>query len=104
MRKKILVIDGVTTDGKYVVKGIYKFYETHGVPLADILNFLIKNNLVVNWLEFCRDALNKIKSKKAKNKIASLIKEAVIDSYDKNDSDNIIKGVTTCLEFLHDQV
>ncbi len=48
----LLKVSGKTTDGKIVVAGIYRVYETYGLPLDIILDSLNQLGAVPDWLAF----------------------------------------------------
>lgn len=77
MKKITLEFSGKTEEGQYVVSGVFKLFDTYGMPLDIITELLYNNSVLVNWYQFISDA------KKAgwKNKrIKSAIESAVVDS------------------------
>lgn len=48
---------GVTTDGKIVVAGVFRFYETEGLPLDILFEALLQKNALPDWTSFYREAL-----------------------------------------------
>ena len=56
MGKQLLEIVGKATDGRLVVSGIYRFKETHGLPLDMILESVNSKNLIPSWLHLVREA------------------------------------------------
>jgi alanyl-tRNA synthetase len=48
---------GKTSDGKIVVRGLYKFFNTYGVPLEDILFVLEKKGIIPDWIDFYDDCI-----------------------------------------------
>ena len=57
-RKKLLHQVGVTPEGRQVMGGVYAFYETHGLPLDDILAGLWDRGAVPDWLALVRDMVD----------------------------------------------
>lgn len=57
MKKQFKVV-GKTTDNKLVVTEVYKLYETHGIPLDIIFEFLNNHNMIPDWNMFCIEATN----------------------------------------------
>ena len=49
-----LVVRGRTDANLMVVNGVFEMFDTHGIPLADILTALKDNGIVVDWVEFIR--------------------------------------------------
>ncbi len=66
----MLEIAGKTEDGRLVVKGIYRLYETSGIPLDFIFDYVQTNNMVVSWLDFHQEAQgNGMKHKRILSKL-----------------------------------
>jgi hypothetical protein len=57
MADELLNVTGKTTDGKKVVGGVYRFYETHGLPLNIIFQILLDQGSVPDWLDIYDAAL-----------------------------------------------
>lgn len=55
---KSLEIVGNTIDGKRVLKGSFVFMSTLGIPLETILFKLNSENMIIDWVDFCKDALD----------------------------------------------
>lgn len=54
----MLTIAGQTDDGRLVFRGVYRFYETHGLPLEDIIYIIVtQNKALVDWIDFYEDAV-----------------------------------------------
>lgn len=56
--KNTLLISGITTDNKYVVKNIFWFKNTHGIQLSDILKILYSFNMVIDWTSYVYDSIS----------------------------------------------
>lgn len=68
----------MTVDGKRVIKGGFKLVNEAGIPMEMLLETLKEQNLVLDWEDFCREALNaewRIKT------IISKMEEAILDIY-----------------------
>lgn len=61
-----------TVDGKPVIPGLFKLYDTHGLPLSLACNLIYEHDAAPNWLEFVLDAK---KSGWSDKKIMSLCHE-----------------------------
>lgn len=69
---------GKTIDGKLVVVGVFKLYDSVlGIPLSDIIDELWKNNIVIDWYEFIVSART---SKMPDKSIKHLMSTAFADS------------------------
>ena len=47
---------GITTDGKAVMKGTFRFAETYGLPLDMIFMLMDERNQIPCWVSFYREA------------------------------------------------
>lgn len=47
---------GKTEDGLEVVEGVYRYFETHGIPLDILFSVLRERNKVPSWLQFYDEA------------------------------------------------
>jgi alanyl-tRNA synthetase len=73
-------IVGETTDGKIVVSGLFRLFETEGIPLDMIFEYCRQHNMMPSWIDFyqeCRSAGMK------HERILSKLEEAVADSFGK---------------------
>jgi hypothetical protein len=82
---------GTTSDGKPVYAGVYKFYETYGLPLDVILTTFQQKGWVPDWIDLYIDA---IKAGMEHDRIISKLDEAISDSYGKQWSDEVILRLT----------
>jgi len=83
-----LIQTGITQDtNKPVFGGIYKFYETHGLPLDVILHVFVDKGWIPDWIDFYKDAR---KAGMAHDRILSKLEEAISDSFGKEWSDGVI--------------
>lgn len=78
--KTILSQSGVTSDNKKVISGIYKIFESHGIPLDIIFSILKEKNVIPDWIDFYRSAR---KVGMSHDRIISKLEEAINDSYGK---------------------
>jgi len=66
----MLELAGKTEDGKVVVKGIYRLYETSGIPLDFIFDYVFSSGLIVSWFDFHLEAQgNGMKHKRILSKL-----------------------------------
>ena len=52
----MLKLVGKTTDGKLVFAGVYRLYETHGIPFTAIFEMLDQRGAVPDWLALICEA------------------------------------------------
>jgi hypothetical protein len=69
---------GKTSDGKTVVKGVYSFYETHGMPLDVLFETLRKQEMMPDWISFMLEA---VEAKMKPARVISMLDAAIVDSY-----------------------
>ena len=80
-------IVGETTDGKDVIDGVWKTYETHGLPLNIILDLCIRKNWVPDWISLYKQMRY---SGMQHSRILSKLVEAINDSFGKEFCDVVI--------------
>lgn len=86
-RKAILFQTGTTPDSKPIFGGVYKFYETHGLPLDVIFISFMEKGWMPDWINFYLAATS---GGMQHNRIISKLEEALSDSYGKEFSDTVI--------------
>lgn len=78
---------GITPEGKPVLAGVYRFYETHGLPLDIILMCFHDKGWVPDWIDFYQDAREAGMQHK---RILSKLAPAIADSYGKEWKEGVI--------------
>lgn len=86
---------GHTTDGKQVASGVYRFNETHGIPLDVVLSALGDKGMVPCWMALYREMAT---AGMAHDRILSKLDAAISDSYGASFRDHVIP----MLERLHE--
>src|SRR5690349_18747274 len=76
MKKHLLNQSGETSEGHQVYRGVYAFYETHGLPLDVILTCFQEQQVVVDWLDFWDEG---IKAGVKPRKLSIMIEQACGD-------------------------
>lgn len=56
MKNSIFKVVGETPEGRFVVSGVFNFFNTYGLPLDIIIEFLWKEGFVPSWEEFYKEA------------------------------------------------
>jgi len=75
----MLQISGKTTDGKEVISGVFRFYETYGLPLTDIFYLIDKeDNAVPDALDLYQSMLI---AGMQKDRIISKLREPYVDVF-----------------------
>jgi hypothetical protein len=74
----VLIQSGTTQDGRTVVRGVYRLYETEGLPLDVIFDALIAHNSIPDWTAFVVEA--ELAGMK-KDRILSKLDTAIVDTY-----------------------
>lgn len=78
---------GTTPEGKKVYKGVYKFYETYGLPLDVIFTTFQRKGWVPDWIDFYIGA---IAAGMEHDRIISKLEADISDSYGKEWCDAVI--------------
>lgn len=81
---------GETMNGKPVVDGVYRFYETHGVPLDVVLEELKSRGVVPCWVSMYREA---VAAGMKHDRIISKMEAAIADSYGSAMKREAIEGL-----------
>lgn len=77
-----LIKVGETEDKRDIMSNVFKLYDTVGIPLIDIMQLMQKNNLIISWLHFYKEA---IESGWKHNTIINKIDEAASEFYNPLD-------------------
>lgn len=88
--KSQLIQTGITSDNKMVMGGLYKCYETHGLPLDMLLSCCISNNWMPDWIDFYQAAFA---AGMQHGRIISKLEESVSDSFGKEFCDTVISNL-----------
>ena|SRR5579885_1614453 len=78
---------GITPEGKRVMNGVYKYYETHGLPLDVLFTVFIRKDWIPDWISFYQEARA---AGMEHSRILSKLEEAISDSFGKEWSDLVI--------------
>ncbi len=84
----MFTITGKTVEGQLVLAGVYKFYETHGLPLDVIFDLLQARNSIPDWSAFHSEAL---KAGMKHDRIISKLAEAISDSFGAAYRDEVVR-------------
>lgn len=68
----------VTPEGRAVVSGVFRCYETIGMPLDVLLTILWDKNAIPDWLSFFDEA---VKAGMKRDRILAKVEEAAYDTY-----------------------
>jgi len=79
---------GKTQDGKTIVTGVYKFYETTGVPLDSILGILEERGMTPDWMALVLEA---VEAGMKPDRFLSMLDPAIADSYGPVMRDEVIR-------------
>lgn len=77
---------GKTTDGKELLAGVYRFYETTGLPLDVIFDLLRRKNSIVSWIHFYKEAHS---AGMKHDRILSKLDESICDVWGKDFYDHV---------------
>jgi len=79
-KKKGLEVVGHTPEGKQVVSGVFRVFDTCGLPLDVVFDLCDENNLIPSWTHFYDDAIKQGWSDKT---IFNRLSSTIPDSYGK---------------------
>lgn len=80
-RNKNLQISGKTEDGKFVIKNVFVYFDSRGIPLDIILEEIKERDFVVDWYDFLMQVF---KAKRGIQTTLNQIYEAVSNVYCEN--------------------
>jgi hypothetical protein len=83
----MLIQTGVTPEGKRVVSGVYRCFETIGVPLDVLFSILADRDAIPDWLSFYDEAL---KAGMKRDRILAKLEEAISDAYGADFRDQVM--------------
>lgn len=81
-------ICGKTEDNKNVVRGVYRFFETEGVPFDIIFEILKSKNAIPDWIALVKEA---VLAGMKPSRIISTLDAAISDSYGPEIRDVVIR-------------
>lgn len=79
---------GTTPEGHPVYGGVFRFYETHGLPLDVVFDLIKQRGGYVDWLDYYLDAR---KAGMKHERIISKLDETISDSFGPEVRDYVIK-------------
>lgn len=85
--KTYLKQTGQTPEDKPVYSGVYRFFETNGLPLDVLLGLFKEKDWLPDWVDFYLTAR---KAGMDHDRILSKLEEAISDSFGKDLSDHVI--------------
>lgn len=87
----MLTQSGTTQDGRTVVRGVYRLYETEGLPLDVILDALMTHNAIPDWIAFVTEAgMAGMKL----DRILSKLDAAIVDTYGPEMRDVVVRRLS----------
>ena len=86
---------GTTKDGRAVVSGLLRLYETDGLPLAVIFHCYADKGIVPCWMSFWREA--RVAGWKATT-ITTRLADAIADTWGADHRDVVMRILDTCVE------
>lgn len=88
----MIQVVGRTTDGKDVVAGVFRFYETEGLPLDILFESLLLKDCIPDWTSFYREALS---AGMSPERIFAKLEPALLDVYGAEFRDVVLKKLAT---------
>lgn len=87
----MLTQSGTTSDGKTVVRGVYRLYETEGLPLDVIFDALREHNSIPDWIAFLVEA--EVAGMR-RTRVLSMLDAAISDSYGSEMRDVVLQRLS----------
>jgi hypothetical protein len=87
----MLAKSGTTQDGRTVVRGVYRLYETEGLPLDVILDSLMAHDSIPDWTAFVVEA--ELAGMK-RDRILSKLDAAIVDTYGSTMRDMVLQRLS----------
>jgi hypothetical protein len=91
----LIQVIGKTVDDRTVVQGVYRFYETTGVPLDVILDQLRERGVVPDWPQFVIEA---VEAGMSVPRAISLLEPALADSFGSAFCDVVVSRLKLLLD------
>jgi alanyl-tRNA synthetase len=86
-----ITVVGKTTDGKLVVDGIWKCFETFGLPFDVLFEVCLRKGWVPDWTVL-RDQM--VRSGMDKERVLSKLNEAISDTFGKAFCDEVVRRLS----------
>ena len=87
--ESLVQISGRTEDGRYVLKGVFQITASLiGLPLEVVLDMLEKQRLIVDWLDYYREA---VRSGMRSERVIERVSNAVGDVLGPEVSKEVVK-------------
>lgn len=90
-KKNYITLVGYTVDNKPVIGGVWKTYETYGLPLDIIFDVCIRRDWIPSWIDLYKDMKE---SGMEHSRILSKLEEAINDSFGKDYSGVVISRLS----------
>ncbi|HUX61328.1 MAG TPA: hypothetical protein VMV32_08440 [Ignavibacteriaceae bacterium] len=88
---------GTTADNLKVCTGVFKFYDTYGIPLDTLFDLCKNENIMPSWLDFYNDA---IENKWKYETIITRLSDSISDVWGKDYADAIIQKIKTAKKII----
>jgi len=87
VKPTLITVVGRTTDGRLVVDGIWKCFETFGLPFDVIFEVCLRKGWIPAWTLLCDQM---VKSGMDRGRVLSKLSEAISDTFGKDFCDEVI--------------
>lgn len=88
MKPPLITVVGKTQDGKLVVDGIWKSFETHGLPFDVLFEVCLRKGWLPDWT-ILRDQM--VKSGIDKGRVLVKLNEAISDTFGKDFCEEVLR-------------
>lgn len=87
-KKSFIQVVGETEDGIKIVSGVFKLFDTNGLPLDIVFDLCKQSNMIPSWTHFYNEALEYGWSKKT---VLNRLHDNINDVYGKDYRDIVIR-------------
>ena len=91
MKPTPITVVGKTTDGKLVVNGVWKCFETYGLPFDVLFEVFLRKGWVPDWMVLLDQM---VKSGIDKGRALSKLSEAISDTFGKAFCDEVVRQLS----------
>ena len=89
-RIRLIQVVGKTTEGQLVLSGLYKYFETTGLPLSIIFEYIKNKNMVPSWNHLYKEM---VRAGMNRDRIISRLSLDIFDVYGKEYRDIILGSI-----------
>lgn len=97
----MIEVVGHTPDGRQVVRGVYSFYETNGMPLDALFETLRNRGMIPDWPGFILEA---VEAGMKPERVIAMLDPAIADSFGGRMRDVVVVRLRNMVEGKDDEL